>query len=300
VKVPTLIRIASTILQRRASVLGVYFGGREDQAAAEQQFFSSLRMPNGTAKTSWDRRLDDLNALVAPLLPSDRPIAVMDVAVGSGISSLEWVDQLRSGGRQARLVAGDLYAWGWLTTWGSKCAVLYLDGGEPLTLEFHGRAVNLQSDRLIARSLRRGVAALLKFQAGGVPAPLLQPPQKGRRIHRRIPLVSPRLVGRGGLEVVDDDLAQPGRFSDCFDVVRAANILNRAYFDEATLSVFVANLIERVRQGGLLAICRTESDGTNRATVFRRTQDSMTVQGRLGGGSEVEDLVLASGSRWQS
>ncbi|MFL5829660.1 MAG: hypothetical protein ACJ76X_07070 [Solirubrobacteraceae bacterium] len=293
---PTLDRIISTIRVPRVGVLDVYFGAGERQAAVEQQFFSSLWMPNGTAKTSHDGRLDDLNALVSTLLPADTRVAVMDVAAGSGISSLEWAEQLTATGREVRMLIGDLHAWGWLSTWGTRCAVLYLDDGRPLTVEFYGRRLDLASGRLIVRGARFLTAALFGVCSRAQPAATLAAPRKWRPVHRRIPLFSPRVLGSPAFALTADDIGVPGRFREQFDVVRAANILNRSYFDETTLSRFAANLVARVRDGGLLAICRTSCDGTNRGTVFRRTGRSVVVRERLGGGSEVEDLVLASGA----
>lgn len=279
---------------RCPGALTVYFGlGDENGPDAERRFFSSLRLPNGTWKVTYDRRLDDLNALISRHLRADRTPAVMDVAAASGISSLEWVDQLRGSGRDPRMVVGDLYVSAWLTTFGTRCAVLYLDSGWPLSIEIGEYSRGLQSDRWIDRMIRPLLRALFvagRLLALGGP---LTPPRRWRWIHRKIPLVSPRLLHRTDVEVVTDDLSEAGPFSGQFDAVRAANILNRAYFPDGELIRMAANLIGRVRLGGLLAVCRTHPDGTNHATLFRRTESSVIVEGRLGEGSEVEDLVLS-------
>src|SRR5687768_11687066 len=76
----------------------------------EKRFFQSVGLPNGTWKTTSYRRLDDLNALVQGFLPSDRPLDVMDVAVSSGVSTLEWLESMERAGIECRMTAGDAAA----------------------------------------------------------------------------------------------------------------------------------------------------------------------------------------------
>jgi chemotaxis methyl-accepting protein methylase len=51
-------------------------------------------------------------------------------------------------------------------------------------------------------------------------------------------------------------------------VLRAANILNLAYFDKATLQRMLRNLRARLLPGGLLIVCRTNDAEVNNASVF--------------------------------
>ena len=59
----------------------------ERQVEEEDLFFHSIELRNGTRKTTRHRRLDDLNARVQKLLPTHRPLEIMDVAVSSGVST---------------------------------------------------------------------------------------------------------------------------------------------------------------------------------------------------------------------
>src|SRR5262245_21685758 len=76
----------------------LYFAARQlspdQQENSERECFSALKLKNGTYKYTYSRRLEDLNDLVQPLLPSARPLQMMDVAVSSGVSTLEWMDSL--------------------------------------------------------------------------------------------------------------------------------------------------------------------------------------------------------------
>jgi hypothetical protein len=77
----------------------------------EAAFFASIRLRNGTFKTTNHHRLDDLNMLViGEWQKLDRkPRQIMDVGVSSGISSLEWADALTRAGIDAEILATDLY-----------------------------------------------------------------------------------------------------------------------------------------------------------------------------------------------
>src|SRR5690349_19450510 len=118
----------------------------------EDRFYTLLRLPNGTWKTTYRRRLDDLNDWLLDFLPRGRPLEVMDVAVSSGISTVEWSEQLSANGIQHRLVAGDLAIDGWLVSWGKRGAVLFDHARqEPLLLELGPKTVSLLSDRVPIR-----------------------------------------------------------------------------------------------------------------------------------------------------
>src|SRR5215472_16575237 len=84
----------------RPGPLDVYFGNLSGQplSDAEECFFDWLHLSNGTYKTTTEHRLDDVNDLVATVIPRDRRLSVMDVAVSSAVNTVEWSDQLRSNG----------------------------------------------------------------------------------------------------------------------------------------------------------------------------------------------------------
>jgi chemotaxis methyl-accepting protein methylase len=93
---------------------------------------------------------------------------------------------------------------------------------------------------------------------------------------------------------MEDDLLAIDRaeFKKAFHVVRAANILNRAYFPEQVLTEIITKLKGRLKENGLLVVCRTADDGTNNATIFRLTAESkLQVMKRLGSGSEIEEIA---------
>jgi hypothetical protein len=246
----------------------------------ERRFFSKLRLPNGTWKTTYRHRLDDLNELVFGLLPEGRELELMDVAISSGVSTAEWSEQLKGRGVPHRILAGDLVVGGRLTTVGNWFALVSDESGrEPLLVEVGGLSLPLRS----ARRFVRGARSLL--------VPLLRALTSARS--RPVFLVSAEARQAPEIEVVRDDVMEGGRFGGRFDVVRAANLVQRSYFDEATLRRVIANLRDRVREGGLLVLCQTVGE-ENAATVFRRQGDQLVPVAALGEGIDVRDLALAA------
>jgi hypothetical protein len=254
--------------------------GRLASPEQERRFFSKLRLPNGTWKTTYRNRLDDLNELIFGLLPKGRELELMDVAVSYGVSTAEWSEQLKARGVPHRILAGDLLVGGRLTTIGNWFALVSEESTlEPLLLEVGEVSLPLRSARRAVRGLRPILVPLLRALASARARPVF--------------LVSAEARQAPAIEVVRDDVTEGGRFEGRFDVVRAANLVQRSYFDEATLKRVIANLRDRVREGGLLVLCQT-LDEANAATVFRRDGDQLVPVAALGDGIDVRDLALAA------
>ena len=68
------------------------------QDQLETEFFERVVLPNGTFKTTKPHRLDDLNQAALPFLTGlaadSQPLRIMDVGISSGVSTIEWHEQL--------------------------------------------------------------------------------------------------------------------------------------------------------------------------------------------------------------
>lgn len=274
-------------------------GDAHRREAIEDNFFRRLRLPGGVTKRTRRGRLADLDALVAEHLPCGRRLELMDVAVSSGVTTLDWAASLRRAGFDFGLVAGDATPAAWLLSLGRRVEVLVDGAGRPLQYDLFGRAMPSAAPgplamlpwlgRLLTRfalawdeDLRRSLAASREV--------------RGRPLRsQRVALVVPELLADPAIEVVEDDLlawtADP--LAGRFDVVRAANLLNRGYFDEDALRRMLARLVARLKPASLLAVCRNEEDGSSHATVFRRGEEGLEPIARLGRGSEVEELAAS-------
>jgi len=270
---------------------GFYAANGADQELLERSFFTSIRLKNGTYKTTHGRRLDDLNDLVNRYLPRGRRLDLMDVGVSSGITTMEWMNSLDRLGIQHHMTGGDLTLRAWLVSLGRHLHVLVDADQYPLQYDVFGRAVPSPPWGR-QRAMYALPVTLLNFVIATRYA--VHEPGMGALTRRPLTLVSPRLIERKNVEFVEDDITKSTGWPRRFAAVRAANILNRGYFDETTLAGIVRRLRSRLVDGGLLIVCRTDEASRNRATVFSLDQHRrFRIVTRLNDGAELESLVLS-------
>lgn len=257
----------------------------------EREFFGSIRLGNGVNKTTCEHRLDDVNAFVAAAWKEldVAPREILDAGASSGISSREWADTLAADGYNTRIVASDIALNGRLVTLLPGLDVLVdRDGYILLRLVFGKILPQRRSwiDRVTGVALLRWLIDLIAgFRRGDL--------EKGGR---PLMLVSASALGHPRVDFVEDDVLAPAPDSlrGRFDAIRAANILNHAYFGVDDLKRAVINLRERLAgAGSFLIVVRTWLGGSNHGTLFRLNDGGrFDVVARLGQGSEIEDIVL--------
>ena len=269
----------------------------------EDLFFHSIELRNGTRKTTRHRRLDDLNDLVQKLLPPQRPLEIMDVAVSSGVSTAEWLIQLERAGIRCQMLAGDAVVNAFLISLGPNLRALTDRTGHLMQLDVKGEAVRMPPPRRRDRIryfphwlLMRVATRLFDLSHADRQQPASARGPVQRRLGatcRPLTLMSPSLNRLPQLQAVEDDILLNGDYRRRFHVLRAANILNLAYFDNATLRRMLRNLRARLLPGGLLVVCRTNDAEVNNASVFTLQADGrFCITARLNEGSEIEDLVV--------
>ena len=280
----------------------MYFGDLPPEPARvealEQVFFKSVGLPNGTWKTTSHRRLDDLNALVQQHLPADRPLEIMDVACSSGVSTVEWLESLNAAGIECHMTAGDASVNAFLLSIGNNLHALVDRRGRAMQYEVAGTGLEVP---LRKRKMPKYLLPVLVMKAlAKLLAPTLSDPAlaaRGARWGMRwkpVQLVSPSIRNRARISVVEDDILVNRSYSRRFHVLRAANILNNGYFDKATLTAMLANLRERLRDGGVLVVCRTNRENINNGTVFGLdSQRRLQVLARINDGSEIEPIAIS-------
>jgi len=279
----------------------MYFAGHGAESNAreleerEDLFFHSIELRNGTRKTTRHRRLDDLNALVQGLLPPQRPLEIMDVAVSSGVSTAEWLIQLEQAGVECHMLAGDAVVNACLISLGPNLRALSDRTGHLMQLDIKGEAVRLPPPR--RRDRLRYLPHIALMKAATLLFDLYRhdlPSQHRLGVTcRPLTLMSPSLNKLPQLQSVEDDILLNRDFARRFHVLRAANILNLAYFKPTTLQRMLRNLRARLLPGGLLIVCRSNEADVNNASVFTlQTDGRFTTTARLNEGSEIADLVL--------
>jgi hypothetical protein len=266
-----------------------YFYGPIDKITrrAEENFFAGIKLSNNTFKTTASDRMPDVDAAVVRNIHArqwQKP-AVLDVGVSSGVTTGEFMAAMTASGLAPAMTATDFSVNANLYAVTRGVRLLADRAGDPLQYEFLGvgiRAWNRRIDYLTGYWL---LTALARRFVRGRPLSLLGP----------VRLVSRRELAKAVFDIVEDDVtvANP-QLAQRFDVVRAANLLNRSYFDAATLRRSVDHLKSYTRgPGSLLVICRTHLDGSNHGTIFEVLPgNALRVVERIGNGSEIEDLLV--------
>src|SRR5271154_1586230 len=272
-----------------------------DQKSIEYEFFRRVVLPNGTFKTTVANRLDDLNQAALPYIArfAESPVKIMDVGVSSGVSTLEWHDQLLAERITCDITATDLMIYASLVSLAPQLAVLIDGKRNILHMDIFGRGAPPVAEG--AQGIFAGLVRMLFRGAMMVDNQL--PPLRGRireqangrlLMCQPVTLLSKRFAQCESLSLVEEDLLAPEHpeFKGAFHVVRAANILIRAYFSDSALTQIVNKLKERLKPNGLFIVCRTDNIGVNHATIFEFTAESrFRVLLRLGDGSEVEEVL---------
>jgi hypothetical protein len=261
----------------------------------EEDFFTSLMMRNKTYKTTFHDRFADVNPYLVGYLRDRGPASprVLDVGVSSAISTVELHDDLRTGGLDAEVLGTDMLIDAFLVNVFPGCYALVDPSGFPLRFDVPGGSLKPWVMRGDYRNgmfiLRKGINRLFTGRARRILR------QSGDARVRGVKLVTPRALERADITICSDDIARYNpAYAAGFDFVRAANVLNRGYFEPAVLGTMVANIGRYLRQPhGALFVARTHDDRANHGTLFRRGEGAHFERvHRFGSGSEVEDVVL--------
>lgn len=278
----------------------------EEQCALERQFFARVALTNGTFKTTYPNRLDDINEAFSPHLVrlADRPIRIMDVGASNGISTIEWYAHLSRLGVDCDMTGSDLTIYVSLVTFRftSKVAALLDRNGNIVHFDLFGIGYPRQPSRKVLRpNTLRTLAAKALFSAATMldsnPPPGKAGPTTPRcgwlLKYQPIALLSRSFASNDRVRMIEDDLLAENdmKLRQAFDVVRAANILNLVYFPVDIIGRMLATLKQRLKQGGLLIIVRTQPSGTNNASIFRLSGNRFVEVDRFGDGSEIEPIV---------
>jgi hypothetical protein len=261
----------------------------------EEKLFSSLMMRNKTYKTTYSSRFSEVNSYLVQQVKSGGLNAkrVLDIGISSGISALELHDDIRSLGYHTHLTGTDILIDAWIVRVMPGCYAMIDDTQYPLMFDIGGR--NLKP-WITSHDYRTGFFLIRKLVnvtfTRLAKLNLSHPLRKGAR---KVKLVTPRLFASGDISIIKDDItAYNPHFAARFDFIRAANVLNKAYFHESTLTTMLGNIRRYLAgDGSSLLVMRTHEDHVNHGTLFHfGAGGRCEVMQRFGQGSEVEDLVL--------
>jgi len=262
---------------------------KETNVLLEDRFFRGICLPNGTYKTTGTNRLHEIDdALCRFLKDTRKDLEILDVGVSSGVTSLELVETMTQQGFKPRLTAVDITIHAFLSR---------LPGGIDVLCESKGHILQIACPLFVKGRPHQPFSSLLRaiLQSGIVILEALMKMGVFRCTDTKpVMLVSPRLLDKPEITIAEHDLNDDKpEWHGQFDVVRAANILNEAYFGRPVLKKMLGYLCSYVRPNGFLVLVQTlESDNSNHGTIFTLSADGkFSIACRIGDGHGLESLA---------
>jgi hypothetical protein len=261
---------------------------------AEQEFFTSLRLRNGTYKTTYEKRFSDVNHGLQNLIKNNdiNVGSVLDIGISSGTSTLELHESLTAIGCESEIVGTDLAVDATLVRVLPGCFALVDETGYPLRYDVLGWSMKPWVTREDYRTgffvLRKCINLVLGHRARRMMA------DSSSTNAQEVELVTPRLRNLPNVRIEQGDITQyNSEFSERFDLIRAANVLNRGYFSDEELALAVGNIKKYLaKPKAFLLVVRTHQNGVNHGSLFSVNDAECGVLQRFGQGSEIEDIVL--------
>ena len=276
---------------------------REDILRFEE-ISDSLRIPNGTTRTTFRHRMVDVDEVALRLMRQEyRPekeLIVQDRAASNCLTSTEWAVQILAAFPRAHFEASDRLLYLFRISLPGGRTYFVEPGGQPLQYVESPFVVSLYPREPYRFPLNHFVAALAKwsFRRLSLSENLADSAENKKYRIDKISCVHPEarfLIQKDPRFIVCERSVfqrTPG-----LDVLRTMNILNLATFPRKQLVDGIQVASESLKPGGLWIIGRTlEKSQTNHVTFFRRTDKKWEVLERIGDGSEIEELVVHEGS----
>jgi len=276
----------------------------EEQIRAFEDISFTLRTSNGTFRTTFPQRFQDVDAAAMRWMErfyaADSAIEIQDRAASHGLTSWEWADRVFRKFPRARFEASDILAELIELSRGAEAYILEPDG-RPLQYIKPPFAVSLVHPEPRRYPVNRWIAlrAAKRFAKLDLGPNWIETAQaRGWRM-RRIPCVHPR-----ALELGQRNPNFQFRLRNVFDqtgaacdVLRTMNIFNRSYFPAEDLARGAGAVFQSLRPGGIWIVGRTlEEDFSNHVSLLRRSERGWDLLERIGNGWEMEAALAGAGA----
>lgn len=237
-----------------------------------QEFYTS----DGTSRQTAPGRFRDLDLLTADLLTHESNV-IHDVAVSSGITSVELYSALHHRGIPFQLLVSDKFS-------------RFLYRGSIVR-----RIYDVTHTLLFAYVF--GILADWKcgwkFPVSKMLFPLIEAFNRPSAPFREMPLFDFRLlelIRKGHVDELPYDILATS-LPDRFTFVRCMNVLNLSYFNPDAILLALSLLKTSLKDQGILLLGRTMPDGSNAVSFYRKSSGNLELIRELDGGSEISHLV---------
>jgi hypothetical protein len=281
-----IIAVGNSDLYRRIQnipVLNKFFRLRLDAAECLHDIrtsaavYKSFYTAEGTSKETVPNRFSEIDKVTLALIDPDKQVAIHDVGVSSGITSLELFQQLASRGQAFKFYISDKFS---RYRYSGKLVRRLFDEDGNLAQAY---AFGLLCDRHVHGKYfisRLGYELVSRFRG----------PES---IDGELCLYHPgiaELLSEGAIQELRYDLFR-SQIESRFDFVRCMNVLNLSYFPPAKISTAIRNLYSSLNEDGILQVGKTNPAGINEVSFFRKANGKLLTVEEINGGSEISEIL---------
>jgi hypothetical protein len=247
-------------------------------AALREHVYTRLFTSNETSKQTYAGRFQDLDQIARSIVEEHKLDTIHDIGVSSGVTSLELYRTLATIGIPLRFHISDKYAVYGTT---GRCPVRIIDA-QGSVRELYICGVLAKRDDSVSNKfpVTRFLHWLLADRPFGGPV-------------RWFVLFDHEVlehIQKGLIRRIDYDVFTT-RMPDMFSFVRCMNLLNLGYFPRESIETALQNVIESLKEGGVLQIGRTLPSGTNHATFYNKRGTRLELLQEVGSGTELREVI---------
>lgn len=240
------------------------------------KFYKDIYVSSKTSKQTAKGRFKDLEPYLLKYLKKDANI-IHDLAVSSGISSVDMLNYLKNNNISFTLNISDKYGKAYAKKGFTNC---FFDSDGKLMFAYISCFFAADKNRFFPLTT-------LLFK-------LLKNTKAPQKPDYTIQLFDPKVIklqSQNKLNIIDYDIFTT-EILDKYSFVRCMNILNKVYFSEEQITVALANISKSIKNEGVLLVGRTREGNVNRASFFKKSADKFVWLEDVNDGSEIKELVL--------
>jgi hypothetical protein len=245
-------------------------------AAVSDYVYKAFFTLNATSKETSAGRFGDVGEIARAIITEHRLDSIHDIGVSSGVTSLDLYRTLAAAGIPFRLHISDKFA-----VYGSsgRFPTRIIDAQGSVT-ELYLCGILGKRDVSNKFPLTRFLHWLLADRPNHSPI-------------RQFVLFDHEVLAhieKGLIDCIDYDVFLT-RMPCAFSFVRCMNLLNLGYFPRERIQTAVRNIIDSLKEGGVLQIGRTHPDGTSHATFYAKRGARLEVLQQVGRGTELREVI---------
>ena len=231
---------------------------------------------NTTSKQTSQGRFWDLDQIARSIITEYQLDAIHDIGVSTAITSLDLYRTLTTAGIPCNFHISDKYA-----VYGStgRCPTRILDAD--------GSVTELYLCGVLGKRAVSNMFPVTRFLHWLLADRPFDGPIRWFALFDQEVLTH---IEKGLMHKIDYDVFTT-RMPGAFSFVRCMNLLNLCYFRREQIETALRNIIESVKEGGVLQIGRTLPDRTSHATFYVKSGARLEVLQQVGNGTELHEVI---------